>query len=475
MVERAKKDKEFQTMLSEFNIPLDEFYKVYQMMGTNYKQSYNAILTNMVLMANDTSKEGYEKFMTALKGLGRIDKNEVITPEAIVDKMIGKLDESEYEKAKSILIVNDKQGEFFYGLHKKFGGKYDDKIKIVPSSQVGRHLTIKALKTLGVKNYINIIIDLEDYDNDKKINVKDFLNMKNEEVLKKNGGKKWSILIMNPPYAGSTHLKFLEKTIEIAEKVVSIQPTRWLEDSLSAYKKSSALNKYENSIAKHIKELQTIKTNESKTLFNSGSQVNAEFPMNLGIYVCDKDGGYDYKFNNKIFDKIIKQLKTRWSDVIKHKTPDNGVVITGMVGGKGGLTERTLGMFDWNEDEHFIYEDGKRLDNGLTFYENRLKTAWGNVKPKKETTFIEFNSVKESHNFIKFTKLYLFRYLIRLETIDINLHPDFLPFMNDYTHEWTNEMLYKEFDITEDEQKEIENLVDYYIEYNKKIDNKWRG
>ncbi len=475
MVERAKKDKEFQTMLSEFNIPLDEFYKVYQMMGTNYKQSYNAILTNMVLMANDTSKEGYEKFMTALKGLGRIDKNEVITPETIVDKMISKLDESEYENAESILIVNDKQGEFFYGLHKKFNGKYDEKIKIVPSSQVGRHLTIKALKTLGVKNYINMIMDLEDYNKSGKIDVKDFLNMKNEEVLKKNGGKKWSILIMNPPYAGSTHLKFLEKTIEIAEKVVSIQPTRWLEDSLSAYKKSSALNKYENSIAKHIKELQTIKTNESKTLFNSGSQVNAEFPMNLGIYVCDKDGGYDYKFNNKIFDKIIKQLKTRWSDVIKHKTPDNGVVITGMVGGKGGLTERTLGMFDWNEDEHFIYEDGKRLDNGLTFYENRLKTAWGNVKPKKETTFIEFNSVKESHNFIKFTKLYLFRYLIRLETIDINLHPDFLPFMNDYTHEWTNEMLYKEFDITEDEQKEIENLVDYYIEYNKKVDNKWRG
>lgn len=96
MVERAKKDKEFQTMLSEFNIPLDEFYKVYRMMGTNYKQSYNAILTNMVLMANDTSKEGYDRFMKALKGLGRLGKNEVVTPPEIVKKMIEKLDKSDY-------------------------------------------------------------------------------------------------------------------------------------------------------------------------------------------------------------------------------------------------------------------------------------------------------------------------------------------------------------------------------------------
>lgn len=227
MVERAKKDKEFQTMLSEFNIPLDEFYKVYQMMGTNYKQSYNAILTNMVLMANDTSKEGYDRFMKALKGLGRIDKNEVITPPEIVKKMIEKLDESEYKKAESILIVNDKQGEFFYGLHKKFGGKYDEKIKIVPSSQVGRHLTIKALKTLGVDDYINMIIDLKDYDNDKKINVKDFLKMTNEEVLKKNGGKKFDVVLQNPPYSISgdaIHLQFVEKCLKIAHKQIAIYP-----------------------------------------------------------------------------------------------------------------------------------------------------------------------------------------------------------------------------------------------------------
>ena len=48
---------------------------------------------------------------------------------------------------------------------------------------------------------------------------------------------KFDIILSNPPYSGSLHLKFLEKTIKIADNVVSIQPTRWLQDTLATYKK----------------------------------------------------------------------------------------------------------------------------------------------------------------------------------------------------------------------------------------------
>ena len=46
---------------------------------------------------------------------------------------------------------------------------------------------------------------------------------------------------MNPPYDRSMHLKFLEKTIEIADNVVSIQPTRWIVDPNAKFNKNSAL------------------------------------------------------------------------------------------------------------------------------------------------------------------------------------------------------------------------------------------
>ena len=98
---------------------------------------------------------------------------------------------------------------------------------------------------------------------------------------------KFDICLMNPPYNRSTHLKFLEKAIKISNNVISIQPTRWLEDKVGKYKKNSAYNKYKESISKHIKDLEIITAEEAENKFS------AAFIFNLGIYLCDKNGGYD--------------------------------------------------------------------------------------------------------------------------------------------------------------------------------------
>ena len=41
-----------------------------------------------------------------------------------------------------------------------------------------------------------------------------------------NNNKKFDVVLMNPPYNRSMHLKFLEKTIQIGDNVISIQPVR---------------------------------------------------------------------------------------------------------------------------------------------------------------------------------------------------------------------------------------------------------
>ena len=140
IIDKAKKDKEFKQMLSEFKVSIGDLKKAYNVMSTNYKQAFNSLLLRMSQLAEDCSESGYEKFSKALKGLGRLDKNEVVTPPEIVEKMINKLDESDYEKADSILLVNEKQAEFFMGIYKKFGKKIAEKCKIVASSEIGKHL-----------------------------------------------------------------------------------------------------------------------------------------------------------------------------------------------------------------------------------------------------------------------------------------------------------------------------------------------
>ena len=231
IVKKTKEDKDFKQMLAEFKVSIGDVKKAYDAMGINYKQAFNSLLTRMVMLAHDTSESGYEKFNKALQGLGRLDKNEVVTPPEIVEKMIDKLDKSDYEKADSILLVNEKQAEFFMGIYKKFGKKIAEKCKIVASSEIGKHLCKKMLKSVGVNDYINNIINIDDVDGNGKYDVNDFLNMNNEDILEMNNGKKFDICLMNPPYSRSSeniHLKFADKCLDIADKQISIFPISFI-------------------------------------------------------------------------------------------------------------------------------------------------------------------------------------------------------------------------------------------------------
>ena len=457
IIEKSKEDKDFQKMLNNFKISVKELKKVYDLMSTNYKQAYNTLLMRMSILAQDSSEAGYEKFAKALKGLGRLGKNEVVTPPEIVEKMIGKLDKSDYEKADSILIVNDKQAEFLMGIYKKFGKKITEKCKVVPSSEIGKYLCKKMAKSIGIKDIENSILNIKDIDSNGYYDVNDFLNMKNEEILEMNKGKKFDIILMNPPYDKSTHLKFLEKVIKISDNVISIQPIRWLEEKVGRYKKNSAYNKYKESIAKYIKDLEIITAEEAEKKFN------AAFNFNVGIYLCDKNGGYDIDklSSNDIVNKVFEKMDDNINDHIEFSEPKNSIVVSLITGGNNGRN-KVIDLYFQNSDyDRYIYDEyGKRLDNGLTFKQNREKTAWGNVKVRGEQTNIKFNNIDECINFFNYTRTYLFRYIFNQITSDVNVQAKFLPFMKDYSRPWTNKRLYNYFNITNKEQKYIEEYID---------------
>ena len=268
---------------------------------------------------------------------------------------------------------------------------------------------------------------------------------------------KFDIVLMNPPYYRSTHLKFLEKVIKISDNVISIQPTRWLEDKVGIYKKNSAYNKYKESIAKYIKDLEIITAEEAEKKFD------AAFNFNVGIYLCDKNGGYDIDklTSNDIVNKVFEKMDDNINDHIEFSEPKNSIVVSLITGGNNGRN-KVIDLYFQNSDyDRYIYDaDGKRLDNGLTFKQNREKTAWGNVKVRGEQTNIKFNNVDECINFFNYTRTYLFRYIFNQITSDVHVQAKFLPFMKDYSRPWTNKRLYSYFNITNKEQKRIEEYID---------------
>lgn len=288
IIEKSKEDKDFQKMLNNFKISVKELKKVYDLMSTNYKQAYNTLLMRMSILAQDSSEAGYEKFTKALKGLGRLGKNEVVTPPEIVEKMIGKLDKSDYEKADSILIVNDKQAEFLMGIYKKFGKKITEKCKVVPSSEISKYLCKKMAKSIGIKDIENSILNIKDTDGNGYYDVNDFLNMKNEEILEMNNGKKFDIILMNPPYGSDKsgdrylHFKFVNKCLEFSNKQVVIMPVRMFKSDNKIYNQFK--EKYDPSL---------ISIEEVKSALFEGTHME-----NTAIYYFNKS-----KKNNDIIIK----------------------------------------------------------------------------------------------------------------------------------------------------------------------------
>ena len=283
-------NSEIHKMLRSFKIYISDLKKLYKSMSVSYQQLFNSILTKIAILSDDTSKGDYEKFMKGIAGLGRIEKNEVITPESIVKKIVSKLDDSVYENAESILLVNEKQGEFFTHLCKKFGKeKMAKKCKIVASSEMTVYLMKKLLKSMGLNDYINnVILDINDNNDDGKYIVNDFLEIDNNEILNMNNGKKFDVVLMNPPY-GSTggdtlHLRFVDKCLDIANHQITVMPFTFV--TKVDHKPSK---KYKEKFSPYLSEVEEVDSKYFK---------DTAMP-NVGIYVFgDETQNIDIKYVN---------------------------------------------------------------------------------------------------------------------------------------------------------------------------------
>ena len=281
-----------------------------------------------------------------------------------------------------------------------------------------------------------------------------------EEVLEKKTGvkcissidgiKHFDICLMNPPYDKNLHLKFLEKVINICNKVVSIQPTPWIQDPVAFTKRSSTYNKYKESIINHIEEIEIIPTLDAVKLFGAG------FNADVGIYKCSKshtDGcELPIKINKSILNKVLNNGHFL-SDVLEHDKRDGWrIQITELQpnmaqGGK-------LYSYGWycqfciyNHLRSTIYKDGYKDGKDWTKFNSGIKKEEGKGFPDS----IKFNTEQEAINFENSLKTLFYEYLVY--TIKMNQHTPFkhLPWMIDYKEPWTDERFRKYFKITDDE------------------------
>ena len=370
----AKENEEIKNSFKAFKIKYEDIVKVYEELPTRYKQAFNDIISKINILHDDTSRKSIDKFVDAVSDLGKIARNEVITPEPVVEKMINKLKKEDFEKAETILLINEKYGEFFKYIAEHFGKAIAKKCRIVPSSEIGVMLTKKLLNSFGLNNYINtIILDIGDVDRNGQYDVKDFLKLmeKKEELEKKTGVKKFDICLMNPPYADRSNggmyldMQFVEKVNEISNMQIAIHPAKkWISDTNIAKR---------NADSGHLKELEIIDANKEFDI--------ATVWRWAGIFVYDNLNTYENTIIKKDNINNIYSCELNYTDRKKMWeqlmfSQDLAKIVKSTESLKNNLINKYKTMI--NDGHGFIYEEN-RLQRGKKKY-NITKTDQHNLE-----------------------------------------------------------------------------------------------
>ena len=434
----AKENEEIKNSFKAFKIKYEDLVKVYEELPTRYKQAFNDIISKINILHDDTSRKSIDKFVDAVSDLGKIARNEVITPEPVVEKMINKLKKEDFENAETILLVNEKYGEFFKYIAEHFGKMIAKKCRIVPSSEIGVMLTKKLLNSFGLNKYINtIILDIGDVNDDGEYNVKDFLElMKNKEELeKKTGVKRFDICLMNPPYDGTLHLKFLEQMYAICKQGVSIQPAVWVN---KANKNRKTFKTIIDKSKGRISEIELIDHREMNDLFGTGNSL-----QDGGIFVWNEHGDLDlttFGYKDKIEQSLFKKTNIDSNDEMTLVRANKAYKYVDSKTYKHEPNE--VPIYQWHV--------------GVNCYDAVIVPK--ELYNKKAKLVLIFKNENEATNFkeslkTKFANWFFDNYVVPGDGKILT----YMFRMTDYSQPWTDDRFYKYFNLTKEEINRIEN------------------
>lgn len=284
---------------------------------------------------------------------------------------------------------------------------------------------------------------------------------------------KFDCIIMNPPYQKNLHLKVLAEAIKHLKDdgvCVNLSPVRWLQDPLAKEKKSTDYKRFEDSISKHLTDVEVINAKTANTIFGIQNFTD------LAIYRCVEKSVCSFDYEHKLIDEYLGNRKSIFDKIFKFCKKSSlagrielnlkGISVKFNIHFGGHSNPYTL----VSKNHSHPYIDGKTID-GRTYADCAFKKKDVDENKQEQST-IKFSSIIEAENFIKSVQTDFYMFVNSLTKRDVHVSLMALPWMGDavnprtglkgYQGEWTDEDFYRYFELTDDEIKIVEDTMKKY-------------
>jgi hypothetical protein len=276
---------------------------------------------------------------------------------------------------------------------------------------------------------------------------------------------KFDIVMSNPPYNGNLDIKILKNVHSVGNEFVIVHPSTWVLDMKHTF---PLYNTYRDAIEGNVVSLEFFNGNP---IFGIESwvpivitHINKDHTGNIKVKYFDSeyecDSIYDVtKFGKDWFtivkpfaDKIKKALVTFDSVWYKRMKPQERTRIYCQLADVRGTPHR-------GDDSTIMY-----LNDFYTLVTKSNETNEDIRKEEIKNTY-RFDTVEERDNFLEYCKTYFARFCVAIYKNNSHLDSgemNFLPYL-DFTESWSDEKLFKFFDIDDPTQQYIKTyLPDFY-------------
>ena len=312
------------------------------------------------------------------------------------------------------------------------------------------NFTKEKIKNAGIEKYFALAICANESEYNKvKYNIKNEPSHKYFDKITKFNSReykeffekmKFDTIIGNPPYAGEgnpLYLQIAKKCVDNSEKVVWICPTQWV----NTLKEVEWYDYYKN-----------ILNCESYTFV--GNPFNdAVLANETAIFIFGKNKIIDLKelvynkFKNpdlvkSIFNKTQKYIKEHDNQSIwSYNQIDYGYPYYVHNTGIRGNVDKKTAKPNWDWTTLFAEKSYTDFSKETTIFDSR-QIMWN------------YPTIEECKNFMKYCDSDICMFLLYCVKMNNNNHRGelkYIPWLGDYTHDWPEDKLAKEFNLDENE------------------------